>query len=78
MRDLYVVGNKVFFCEPRRIAPGSAKVGGKPQTPGDDVILPGIAAFKNREWLRSIPAFRRPGEKARTVCDLERRLAAVE
>ena len=66
------------FCEARKTRPGFAKVCGKPQTSGDDVILSGIPAFENREWLCSIPAFRHPGEKARTVYDLERRLAVLE
>lgn len=41
-------------------------------------IISGIPAFDNREWLRSIAAFRRLGETARTVRDLEKRLAALE
>lgn len=38
-------------------------------------ILSGIPAFDNRDWLRSIAAFRRLGEMARTVRTLEKRLA---
>lgn len=41
-------------------------------------ILSGVPAFDNREWLRSIAAFRRLGEMQRTVRDLETRLAALE
>jgi UDP-3-O-[3-hydroxymyristoyl] glucosamine N-acyltransferase len=36
-------------------------------------ILSGIPAFDNREWLRSIAAFRRLGEIARKVRELEKR-----
>ena len=41
-------------------------------------ILSGIPAFDNREWLRSIAAFRRLGEMQRTIRTLETRLAALE
>jgi UDP-3-O-[3-hydroxymyristoyl] glucosamine N-acyltransferase len=41
-------------------------------------IISGIPAFDNRDWLRSIAAFRRLGEMARTVRDLEKRLAELE
>ncbi|MGI8787398.1 MAG: UDP-3-O-(3-hydroxymyristoyl)glucosamine N-acyltransferase [Pyrinomonadaceae bacterium] len=41
-------------------------------------ILSGIPAFDNRDWLRSIAAFRRLGEMARTVRDLEKRLTELE
>lgn len=44
----------------------------------DGKILSGIPAFDNREWLRSIAAFRRLGEMARTVRELEKRLAKLE
>ena len=37
-------------------------------------IISGIPAFDNREWLRSIAAFRRLGEMARTIRDLEKRI----
>ena len=37
-------------------------------------ILSGIPAFDNREWLRSIAAFRRLGDIARKVRELEKRL----
>ena len=37
-------------------------------------ILSGIPAFENREWLRSIAAFRRLGDIARKVRELEKRL----
>ncbi len=38
-------------------------------------ILSGIPAFDNRDWLRSIAAFRRLGELARSVRDLQKKLA---
>jgi UDP-3-O-[3-hydroxymyristoyl] glucosamine N-acyltransferase len=45
-------------------------------TPGK--ILSGIPAFENREWLRSIAAFRRLGEMAKLVRDVEKRLSELE
>lgn len=41
-------------------------------------IISGVPAFDNRDWLRSIAAFRRLGEIARTVRDLEKRLRGLE
>jgi UDP-3-O-[3-hydroxymyristoyl] glucosamine N-acyltransferase len=41
-------------------------------------IISGVPAFDNREWLRSISAFRRLGEIAKTVRNLEKRLAELE
>ena len=41
-------------------------------------MISGIPAFDNRDWLRSTAAFRRLGEMARTVRDLERRLKELE
>ena len=41
-------------------------------------ILSGIPAFDNRDWLRSIAAFRRLGEIARTIRDLAKRIADLE
>jgi UDP-3-O-[3-hydroxymyristoyl] glucosamine N-acyltransferase len=41
-------------------------------------VISGIPAFDNRDWLRSTAAFRRLGEMARTVRQLEERLAALE
>ncbi len=41
-------------------------------------IMSGVPAFENREWLRSIAAFRRLGEMARTMRVLEKRLAELE
>jgi UDP-3-O-[3-hydroxymyristoyl] glucosamine N-acyltransferase len=44
----------------------------------DGKIISGVPAFDNRDWLRSIAAFRRLGEMARTIRDLEKRLAELE
>lgn len=41
-------------------------------------IISGIPAFDNRDWLRSIAAFRRLGEMARALRDLEKRLNNLE
>lgn len=41
-------------------------------------IISGIPAFDNRDWLRSTAAFRRLGEMARTIRDLEKRLGELE
>ena len=41
-------------------------------------ILSGIPAFDNREWLRSIAAFRRLGEMARTVRNLTKKIESLE
>lgn len=40
-------------------------------------ILSGIPAFENRDWLRSITAFRRLGEMAKTIRELEKRLSEL-
>ncbi|HEX8735858.1 MAG TPA: UDP-3-O-(3-hydroxymyristoyl)glucosamine N-acyltransferase [Pyrinomonadaceae bacterium] len=41
-------------------------------------IISGVPAFDNRDWLRSIAAFRRLGEMARTLRDLEKRFNILE
>ena len=41
-------------------------------------MISGIPAFDNREWLRSIAAFRRLTEMQRTVRTLEARLVELE
>ena len=41
-------------------------------------IMSGVPAFENRDWLRSTAAFRRLGEMARTIRDLEKRLNKSE
>lgn len=81
-----VIGNRVILAGQVGIA-GHLKI-------GDDVVitaksatshdvpdgkmLSGIPAFENRDWLRSIAAFRRLGEIARHIRDLEKRLAKLE
>ena len=41
-------------------------------------IMSGVPAFDNREWLRSTAAFRRLGEMARKIRELEKRIAELE
>ena len=41
-------------------------------------IISGIPAFENRDWLRSIAAFRRLGEIAKIIRNLEKRVLKVE
>ena len=41
-------------------------------------IISGVPAFDNRDWLRSIAAFRRLGDLARTIRDLEKRILRIE
>jgi len=41
-------------------------------------IISGVPAFDNRDWLRSIAAFRRLGEIAKAVRNLEKRLFQIE
>ena len=41
-------------------------------------IMSGVPAFENRDWLRSTAAFRRLGEMARTIRELEKRLNKAE
>jgi UDP-3-O-[3-hydroxymyristoyl] glucosamine N-acyltransferase len=77
----------------RVILAGQAGVAGH-LTIGDDVVLTaksatshnvepgkvisGIPAFDNREWLRSIAAFRRLGDMHRSLRNMEARLAELE
>ncbi|MET0752655.1 MAG: UDP-3-O-(3-hydroxymyristoyl)glucosamine N-acyltransferase, partial [Pyrinomonadaceae bacterium] len=44
----------------------------------DGKIISGVPAFDNRDWLRSIAAFRRLGEMARTVRELEKKIKELE
>lgn len=44
----------------------------------DGKILSGIPAFDNRDWLRSTATYRRLGELAKTIRELEKRLAEIE
>lgn len=76
------IGNRVILA-------GQAGVAGH-LTIGDDVVLTaksatshdipagkiisGIPAFENKDWLRSVAAFRRLGEIQRTVRELQKRL----
>lgn len=41
-------------------------------------IISGIPAFDNRDWLRSTAAYRRLGEMARTLREMEKRLKEIE
>ncbi len=41
-------------------------------------VISGIPAFDNRDWLRSVAAFRRLGEMQRTIRALETRIASLE
>jgi UDP-3-O-[3-hydroxymyristoyl] glucosamine N-acyltransferase len=40
----------------------------------DGKIISGVPAFDNRDWLRSTAAFRRLGEMARTIRELEKKI----
>jgi UDP-3-O-[3-hydroxymyristoyl] glucosamine N-acyltransferase len=80
------IGNRVILA-------GQAGIAGH-LTLGDDVVvtaksatshdvpagkvISGIPAFDNRDWLRSIAAFRRLGEMQRTIRELEKRLRKLE
>lgn len=81
-----VIGKRVILAGQVGIA-GHLKVGddvvitAKSATSHDvenGKIISGVPAFDNRDWLRSISAFRRLGEMARTIRDLEKRLAELE
>lgn len=81
-----VIGRRVILAGQVGIA-GHLKVGddavitAKSATSHDvenGKIISGIPAFDNRDWLRSIAAFRRLGEMARTIRDLEKRLAKLD
>lgn len=41
-------------------------------------IISGVPGFENRDWLRSTAAFRRLGEMAKTIRNLEKRLLKIE
>ncbi len=81
-----VIGKRVILAGQVGIA-GHLKVGddavitAKSATSHDvesGKILSGIPAFDNRDWLRSIAAFRRLGEMARTIRNLEKRIEKIE
>lgn len=81
-----VIGKRVILAGQVGIA-GHLKVGddvvitAKSATSHDvenGKIISGVPAFDNREWLRSIAAFRRLGEMAKTIRVLEKRIAELE
>lgn len=81
-----VIGKRVILAGQVGIA-GHLKVGddvvitAKSATSHDvenGKILSGIPAFENRDWLRSTAAYRRLGDMARTIRNLEKRLAEKE
>ena len=80
-----VIGKRVILAGQVGIA-GHLKVGddvvitAKSATSHDveaGKIISGIPAFDNRDWLRSTAAFRRLGEMARRLRDLEKRLVEL-
>ncbi len=81
-----VIGKRVILAGQVGIA-GHLKVGddavltAKSATSHDvepGKIMSGVPAFDNRDWLRSIAAFRRLGEMARTIRELEKKLNKSE
>ncbi|MCY7374757.1 MAG: UDP-3-O-(3-hydroxymyristoyl)glucosamine N-acyltransferase [Pyrinomonadaceae bacterium] len=81
-----VIGKRVILAGQVGIA-GHLKVGddvvitAKSATSHDVAagkIISGVPAFDNRDWLRSIAAFRRLGEMARTVRNLEKQIGELK
>ncbi|CAN5679407.1 UDP-3-O-(3-hydroxymyristoyl)glucosamine N-acyltransferase [soil metagenome] len=81
-----VIGKRVILAGQVGIA-GHLKVGddavltAKSATSHDveaGKIMSGVPAFENRDWLRSTAAYRRLGEMARTIRELEKRLKEAE
>lgn len=81
-----VIGKRVILAGQVGIA-GHLKVGddvvitAKSATSHDvepGKIISGVPAFDNRDWLRSTAAYRRLGETAKTIRDLEKRLNELE
>lgn len=81
-----VIGKRVILAGQVGIA-GHLKVGddvvitAKSATSHDvepGKIISGVPAFDNRDWLRSTAAYRRLGDMAKTIRDLEKRLAELE
>lgn len=81
-----VIGKRVILAGQVGIA-GHLKVGddavitAKSATSHDvepGKIISGIPAFDNRDWLRSTAAYRRLGEIAKTIRDLEKRIADLK
>jgi len=80
-----VIGKRVILAGQVGIA-GHLKVGddvvitAKSATSHDvenGKVLSGIPAFDNREWLRSTAAFRKLGDLARSIRDLEKRVSRL-
>lgn len=80
-----VIGKRVILAGQVGIA-GHLKVGddavvtAKSATSHDvenGKIISGIPAFDNRDWLRSTAAYRRLGDMAKTIRDLEKKLAKL-
>ncbi len=80
-----VIGKRVILAGQVGIA-GHLKVGddvvitAKSATSHDvepGKIISGVPAFDNRDWLRSTAAYRRLGDMAKTIRDLEKRLSAI-
>lgn len=81
-----VIGDRVILAGQVGIA-GHLKVGddavltAKSATSHDvepGKTLSGIPAFENRDWLRSIAAFRRLGEMAKRLRELQERISRIE
>ncbi len=81
-----VIGKRVILAGQVGIA-GHLKVGddavvtAKSATSHDvepGKIISGIPAFDNRDWLRSTAAYRRLGEMAKTLREMEKRIAELE
>lgn len=81
-----VIGKRVILAGQVGIA-GHLKVGddvvvtAKSATSHDvenGKIISGIPAFDNRDWLRSTAAYRRLGEMARTLREMEKRVKGLE
>lgn len=81
-----VIGKRVILAGQVGIA-GHLKVGddavltAKSATSHDvepGKIISGVPGFDNRDWLRSTAAYRRLGDIAKTIRDLEKRLAELE
>lgn len=81
-----VIGKRVILAGQVGIA-GHLKVGddvvitAKSATSHDvepGKIISGVPAFDNRDWLRSTAAYRRLGETAKTIRDMEKRLSELE
>jgi UDP-3-O-[3-hydroxymyristoyl] glucosamine N-acyltransferase len=81
-----VIGKRVILAGQVGIA-GHLKVGddvvvtAKSATSHDvepGKVISGVPAFDNRDWLRSTAAFRRLGDMARTIRELQKKLIEIE